>query len=267
MQLRPGQLRRQRADHACARSGARGSPGSAGRRPRAGAPARPSPCAAAAGRARGAAASPISGSRAKRCRNSEWSSSTREHEAELVDPGLARRAQLDDAVRLLPRAAGPAARPARRPARRRSRCASRRCRGAEWRGGSTAPAAEPRRRSPRRAVVCGGGGLGGQVGGALEHLERLLLAAGAAQELAPGAVGLDVVAPVPLLLEQRGRLPEGVVRAVGVARQRERLRPAPRARCRARADTRRRQRRARRGPGAALPRRRRAAPRASPDRV
>src|SRR5205085_7060825 len=99
--------------------------------------------------------------------------------------------------------------------------------GAGLRGGSTAPAAAPRRRSPLRAVVCGGGRLRGEVGGALEHLERLLLAAGAAQELAPRAVGLDVVAPVPLLLEQRGRLPEGVVRAVGVARQRERFGQGP----------------------------------------
>ena len=133
----------------------------------------------------------------------------REHEAELVDPRLARRAQLDDAVRLLPGAAGPAA----RRARRRStpsitlRVASLPCRRVARReyGPRGRTAAEI---TACERVVCGDG-LGGEVGGALEHLERLVLAAGTSQELAPGPVGLDVVAAVALLLEQRGRLAEG----------------------------------------------------------
>ena len=61
-------------------------------------------------------ASPISGSRAKRRRNSEWSSSSASTKRSSSIPGLARRPQLDDAVRLLPGAPRAAAGERRRPA-------------------------------------------------------------------------------------------------------------------------------------------------------
>src|SRR5439155_12136396 len=60
-----------------------------------------------------------------------------------------------------------------------------------------------------------------------EHLERGFLTPGPAQELAPGPVGLDVVAPVAVLLEYLGRLAEGLVGAVVIAGERQPLGQGP----------------------------------------
>ena len=106
--VRAGEPRRRARGSRRARSRARAAPGSAGRRPRAAAPARPSPCGAAAARGRAAIASPIIGSRAKRRRNSEWSSSSASTNRSSLDPRLGWGPQLHDAARLLPGAAGPA---------------------------------------------------------------------------------------------------------------------------------------------------------------